>query len=477
MPSIRRRVSRVPVVAPVALVVLVVGLAAGPPRPAEACHTYEHAQHLQGIGIGVPHAVMEKLSRTPTDFTTIPAAPLGATPCVDGMADVFPCLNVDLLAFVPLASMGGGSGNDLWGWTDPITGIEWALVGRSNGTAFVSLADPANPVYVANLPTQTGNSSWRDVKVYRDHAFIVSDNNGAHGIQVFDLTRLRDVVSPPVTFNPATDLAAWYSGVTRSHNIAINEETGFAYAVGTNTCGGGGLHMVDIGEPANPAFAGCFSADGYTHDVECVVYQGPDADHLGDEICFASNEDTVTIVDVTDKAAPAMLSRTGYAGSGYTHQGWLTPDQRYFLVDDELDEDPNLRWTYVWDLADLEAPVLLGHYEAVGPRAPSIDHNQYVAGDLVYQANYSAGLSVLRIVDPATASLTEVGYLDTRPEHNNVNFSGAWSTYPFFASGVVIVNDINRGLFVVQLDLPDPSAIFSDGFEAGDLGAWSAAVP
>jgi choice-of-anchor B domain-containing protein len=236
--------------------------------------------------------------------------------------------------------------------------------------------------------------------------------------------------------------------------------------------------MVDINDPANPTFAGCYSGDGYTHDVQCVVYQGIDAEHAGDEICFASNEDTLTIVDVTDKGAPALLSRTGYAGSGYTHQGWLSPDQRFFLVDDELDHGPGEpRRTYVWYLDDLEAPTLLGNYEATGLRAPAIDHNQYVLGDVAFQSNYRAGLSVLRIDDPATAGLTEVGYFDTYPDFDNPSFSGAWSNYPYFASGILIVSDINRGLFVLQPNLPVNPIIFHDDFELGDPTAWSAVVP
>ena len=70
--------------------------------------------------------------------------------------------------------------------------------------------------------------------------------------------------------------------------------------------------MIDISNPLVPGNAGCFSADGYAHDAQCVVYNGPDAAHQGGEICFNANEDTLTIVDVANKAAPVQLSRTGY---------------------------------------------------------------------------------------------------------------------------------------------------------------------
>ncbi|MBX3059383.1 MAG: choice-of-anchor B family protein [Anaerolineae bacterium] len=370
--------------------------------------------------------------------------PSAAIPCVGGMADVYPCNNVDLLAHISLAAMSATAGNDSWGWTDLLDGKEYALMGLNNGTAFVDISDPENPIYLGKLPTHTSNSSWRDIKVYANHAFIVSEASG-HGMQVFDLTLLRNVVNPPVTFSNT----AHYNQFGNAHNIAINEDSGFAYAVGTGTCSGG-LHMVNIQNPTSPTNAGCFSADGYTHDTQCVIYSGPDLDHQGDEICFAYNEDTVTIVDVTNKAAPVQLSRTPYAGSAYTHQGWLTPDQRYILHDDELDEQNfghNTR-TYVWDASNLEAPVLIGNYTAA---VAAIDHNIYTKGSYSFGANYRSGLRILDISNVGTpASITEAAFFDTYPESNSAAFSGAWSNYPYFASGAVIISDINRGLFIVR---------------------------
>ena len=364
--------------------------------------------------------------------------------CVHGMADIFPCHDVDLLAHLPLEDIGGGGGNDIWGWVDPLTGAEIAIVGRTNGTSFVDFSDPIAPVYLGNLPTRTGDSTWRDIRVYADHAFVVSDYNGNHGMQVFDLTRLRNVPNPPETFAPD----AVYDGFGRSHNISLNVETGYAYAVGSDTCSGG-LHMIDVHNPREPKFAGCYADDGYTHDVQCVVYRGPDIRYTGREICFASNEDTVTVVDVTDKSQPVLLSRQGYVNSGYIHQGWLTDGQAYFIQDDELDEitfGHNTR-SYVWDVSNLRQIRLVGYHTAEGP---AIDHNQFVRGPYVYQADYLRGLRVLRIDDLASATLVESAYLDTYPEGDANSYGGAWGTYPFFPSHIVIVGDMNRGLFVVR---------------------------
>lgn len=414
---------------------------------------------LAGLTVGVAGAALAQ-----------PAAQRGArVTCAAGQAAGYACSNVDLMSFMPFTEMGlsagGGYGklNDIWGWTDPETGKEYALVGLINGTAFVDVSDPVNPRFLGRLPTHTTQSSWRDVKVYRDHAYIVSEAQG-HGLQVFDLRRLRSVGSTPVTFTET----AHYDRFGPAHNVFINEATGFAYAVGINgsqtippgypnaqDCGPG-LHVVDLSTPASPQFAGCvldrasgFSTHpGYTHDVQCVLYRGPDAEHQGREICVGSNETAISVVDVTDKQAPRVLATRGYANSAYVHQGWFDEAQRYFYQDDELDESRGLvarTRTLIWDMADLDNPVLVKeHYGVEG----AIDHNQYIVGRYLFQANYNSGVRILDLADPT--ELVEVGFFDTYVPNNSPGFQGAWSVYPFFKSGNVIISSIGEGLFVVR---------------------------
>ncbi len=233
------------------------------------------------------------------------------------------------------------------------------------------------------------------------------------------------------------------------HNIAIDEQSGFAYLVGANSGGttcGGGLHMVDIHTPATPTFAGCFAdpatgraSTGYTHDVECVIYHGPDATYSGHEICLGSNETALSIADVTDKANPVALSSASYPGVAYTHQGWLTEDQRYFLTNDELDELSGTAGggtrTLIWDVSDLGDPLLVGEYH--GPTSAT-DHNNYVYGTRMSASNYQFGVRVLNVADPVHP--TQLGFFDTAPELPNVaGFGGSWSNYPYFASGILVV--------------------------------------
>ena len=383
----------------------------------------------------------------------------------DGLVDQFFCSSVDLLSFLPVAQMGGGRGirtNDIWGWTDSESGREYVIVGRTDGVSFVDISDPLNPVYLGSLPktARSMTSSWRDMKVFADHVFVVADGAGRHGMQVFDLTRLREVDGDPIGF----EADVLYDEIGSAHNIVINEETGIAYAVGVNSGGetcGGGLHMIDVNVPREPVFAGCFqdgmtgrSGTGYTHDAMCVIYRGPDEEYTEREICFGANETALTIADVTDKERPVHVSTATYPNVAYAHQGWLTEDHRYFFMNDELDESaahggggpefPGTR-TLIWDVTDLDDPVLAReHFGEV----LSTDHNLYIRGNLMYQSNYVSGLRILNIADPVNP--VEVGYIDTVPDNDSVAMSGSWSNYPFFESGTIAVASREEGLFLVR---------------------------
>lgn len=384
----------------------------------------------------------------------------GKVKCEDGSADGFGCDHVDIVSFLTDEDLGMERGmrtNDLWGWTDAKTGKEYALLGRNDGTSFVDLGDPENPVDLGFLPRTAGSppSIWRDIKVYKDHAFIVADGAGAHGIQIFDLTQLRHVKNPPVLFKET----AHYDGIASAHNIVINQETGFAYTVGNSmggkTCGGGS-HMIDIKDPTHPKFVGCFAHEGtgrartgYTHDAQCVTYKGPDERYHGHEICFAANETAISIADVTDKDNPVALARGDYPNPGYTHQGWLSEDHRYFFLDDELDElngTTDGTRTLIWDVAELDDPVLVNEYVSANR---ATDHNLYIKGHYMYQSNYVSGL---RVVDVSNVEApVEVAHFDTVPwGEDKPGFGGSWSNYPFFKSGVIIVSSGEEGLFVLK---------------------------
>ena len=406
-----------------------------------------------------PTGVWAQTGHLVGDVSTLTAITGANRECTNGKVQMFDCNQVDLMSFLPVSAIGGRRGvqlSDIWGYNDPVNGHEIAIVGRVDGTSFVDITDPTRPVYLGNLPKTAGSPGtfWREIKTYKHYAFIVSDAARNHGMQVFDLDRLRGVRTPQ-TFTEDAHYAMAHS----VHDIVADTASGFIYLTGSNAGGemcGGGLHMVDVHDPLHPKFAGCFSdpqtgrqGTGYTHDAQCVVYHGPTTKYQGRQICFGWNETHLSIADVTDKAHPVAISRATYPNVGYAHQGWLTDDQRYAYEDDELDEIQGLvdgTRTLIWDVSDLENPVLAGQYIS---QNKATDHNLWLVGNTMYQSNYVSGLRVLDITDRLHPK--EIGFFDTHPVGpDEPGFEGTWGNYPFFKSGIVAVSSMTEGLFILK---------------------------
>ena len=404
-----------------------------------------------------------------------PAPGSKAMACENGLAGEYPCDNVDFLSFMSLAELGATSdeaeGANLWGWTDSETNKEYVIMGLTDGTAFVEISNPQHPIYLGTLPTHNNISSvkYRDMKVYQNHAFIIADFNTRHGMQVFDLTQLRDVMTSTITFTET----AYFDGFGDAHNIHINEESGYAYVLRTTDpewCSGA-MYMVDIRVATNPTAAGCFSEGGLASDVMCVNYHGDDPQYQGREVCIVASDDDLIIADVSDKANPVNLKTIGYQNIRRAHNAWLTADHNYFLsadMNDEMMLGLNTR-IFVWDFSDVDDPQLIGTY--VGP-TPASDHNVWINGNYAYVGNFRAGVRILQMTDIANGNLTQAAYFDMVPSDDDTGHSaGAWAVYPYFANGVIAVSEKNDGLFILrQTNVTNPTAVSLSEFgEAGRL--------
>ncbi len=342
-----------------------------------------------------------------------------------------------ILGHIPIGDFPGNNSlaNDCWGYVSP-SGREYALIGLENGVAVVEITDPVHPVIVEFVLGP--NSLWHDVKVIGDWAYAVSE--GGSGIQVIDLREVDNgiVTSPGNVASGA------------SHNIAANPDTGHLYR-----CGGGqtGLRIYEVNtDPASPRFVGAWN-DYYVHDAQVVTWQRS-GQWEGREIAFTLGgldtgftDTRLRIVDVTDPANPVILGSVAHPQRAYAHQGWLSEDQRYFYLNDELDERDFgfTTRTRVIDVEDLSNPVYTAEFTN-GSRA--IDHNCYTHNGLIFEANYRSGLRIFDATDPLAP--VEVAYLDTFPADDLPEFDGAWSTYPYFPSGSVIISDMQQGLVIIR---------------------------
>lgn len=366
--------------------------------------------------------------------------------CIGGMIDgTWPCHNVELLSHVPNVMTGEQNANDLWGWTDPVDGREYVLLGKRNGTWFVDVTEPKQPRVVGKLATVgLANSLWRDVKVVGDYMVVVSEVVNSR-LQVFDLTRLRDhtATGPAITFSTDTVLG----GFSKAHNLAAAPDEPLAFVCGAN--GTGGLLVYDFADTSAPTLAGSWT-EAYVHDAHIIRYEGPDTLYQGKLMAAASCASDFRILDVSDPGDIQQVSSATHQPHGYLHQGWFSDDHRYFFLGDETDETNDLvsgTTTYVWDVQDLDSPLLLG---AVDLGTEGTDHNLYARGNWLFQSNYNDGLRAQMFSPESDELLQEMAFFDTQPELSNPGFTGSWSNYPFFNSGTIAVSDQTQGLFLVR---------------------------
>jgi len=398
-----------------------------------------------------------------------------AAECVGNMSANFPCQSVSLLSHLSFGDLAPAStrGNDVWGFTDLNTGREYAFMGMENGVAVVDITNPQAPEQVG---AGSGSSTtWRDIKVY----------------QVFDSAAQRwrayayataDAVPDPLM---VLDLSGLPNGVERvdytsdfraAHNeYILNADYSFGLAqadqpvllgIAGSNLNFGNHRLYSLANPRSPALLSVSTA-GYAHDLasfavrdgrknsQCVNAQS----QAQCQVMTDFNENTLDVWDVTNPASPQKLATQPYPNASYVHSGWWSEDGRYVFVQDELDErNVGLNTTIrVFDMTDLRVPTLAGSW--VGPTR-AIDHNGYVKGNRYYISNYAEGLTVLDLTNPIAP--VRIGYFDTFPASSETGFVGAWGVYPFFASGVIAVGDINSGLYLLRNEtLSTPRGAFS----------------
>ncbi|MCC5824305.1 MAG: choice-of-anchor B family protein, partial [Planctomycetes bacterium] len=361
----------------------------------------------------------------------------------------FDAQGVTLLSHIPLNQFTGvarAMGNDCWGYTAP-SGREYAIMGLEGGFGYVEITDPTNPQILATIPGPS--SVWRDVKVVGHYAYGVSE--GGSGIQVMDLSNIDN--------GQVTLVRNWTSGgYSTTHNIIAGDDDGSLWICGANI-GNGGLINIDITNPTLPALNGGWT-QMYVHDAQVVVWDRGDLAGRRLAFCaagfnFGFSETGLRIVDVTNPSSPQVISTVFYPGARYAHQVWLSEDRRYLYLNDELDvgDTSETTTTRIFNVDDPANAFYVGTFTS---GLPAVAHNLYTRDGLIFQANYRSGLRVFDKLDPENP--VEIAYLDTYPGTIAPEFNGAWSNYPFFPSGTVIVSDIERGLFVARVDA-EPRAV------------------
>lgn len=404
-----------------------------------------------------------------------------------------------------------GMMNDIGGWTSP-AGERYALATNSGGIAFVRVTDPGDPVFVGKIQSQNPadfRNIWGDPDTFGNFGYFVTEIDGS-SIVIVDLTGLDALgVAPSPDFDieveGLVDVFRFNGGgYDGSHNIVINEETGFAYVAGVHIeagtqCGGQdparfNTLILDLNpDPTAPTVVACIANAG-EHDFHVVNYSGPDQDYLGSEILFVfdgrDREGQATgnpvggktlIWDVTDKANIVEIASFRVPGLVFSHNGSTTAEQDFLFIGDEIDELVLANWsiagffaqpldettnkprtgTYIIDIRDLDNPLFFQRFDngTVG-----LDHNNMVVGNRLYIASYTSGTRVFDILRDAVGDvvLSPAGHTDSEPRLPNkilnINqeerfgsaFLGQWGIY-VFDDNTILASDLNNGVIVMGM--------------------------
>ena len=304
--------------------------------------------------------------------------------------------------------------NDCWGYTAP-DGREYALLGSTNGTSIIDITDVNNLREIDFVPSI--NTVWKDIKTYQNYAYVVTDGQG-NGMQILDLSTLPDSVRFVTTYRG--------NGFRLSHNIHIDVPNAMLYAIGE---AGELVRAISLADPENPtqvSFFGFECHDIYARDNIVYVAEG--------------SRGTIAIYNLTNPQTPVLMTRIPIPSAGYAHNCWLDPSGNYLITTEETIG----KTVKYWDIRDLNDIKLVGEYLA----PDNLAHNAHINGDYAYISHYTDGLRIVDLRDPQ--NIHEAGFYDTFTGTSFTPFDGAWGTYPFFASGKILISDISSGLYVVR---------------------------
>ncbi len=335
--------------------------------------------------------------------------------------------NMNLLDFWNGRSLYG----DCWGYVDTATGKEYALIcARNEGVSIIDLSTiPISEV--GFLPAIVAGNDAKDVKIYKNYAIVVSEGEST---QIFDIS---DVTSPVQVSTIAHDNG---SG---AHNCKV--EGDYLYILGDHNTGG--LLIYDISTPSSPSLVSSYEPY-YYHDID--IYN----DTL---YAAAINGEGIDVLDISNKAAPSLITTFNYTGSG-AHNVAVLDSGRYVAIGDEIGTGPHTR---IFDVQNLGSITKVADI-IVDPSVPT--HNCYEKNGILYIAHYNEGLRMYNVTDPTNPK--PVGYYDTYLQSGPI--SGNWNVYPYLPSGKILLSDIKNGLFVVELSEPDSCLIQMPGDANGD---------
>jgi len=318
-----------------------------------------------------------------------------------------------------------GSGHsyaNVWGYA--ANGREYALLGADDGTSIIEVTDPSKPVEVAHIPGP--NSSWRELRTYQHYAYVVTEGStpaNLIGVHIIDLSELPEKAT----------LVNRYVGRLNNGTVhTVSLDGHFLYLNGSRNSSLTAINVIlDLTDPVHPVEVGAWEQN-YWHDSQAK-----------NDTIFASAiyGDGIQIVDARDKANLKLISQTNYPAN-FTHNIWMTTDNKYIV---QTDETPDMPLNF-WSVSTPSAPVKLNEYRA-GQHAMA--HNVHISGNLAHVAYYEDGYRVFDLSNRKAPVLA--GYYDVDGQLPRAGqFTSVWGVYPYLPSGNILLSDMERGLVIIR---------------------------
>ena len=320
--------------------------------------------------------------------------------------------------------------NECWGFVQD--GVEYGVIGSSWGTHIFDLSDPSNIRQVDSVQGAYSGPGvvHRDYENYRGYLYAVCDEgSGISTLQIMDLRYLPDSVS--VVYDSKELFSV-------THNIEIDTAAARLYCFIVGFAPGySSIAVFGLEDPLSPTLLELYNSgtqihDGYVRNNLAYLNDGYNGRFL--------------IMDWTDVDSPAVIgSLDSYPDQGYNHSGWLHEDGQIYVFADET-HGAAMKVCDVSDPTDIQ--VLSTISSEVDPM--SIPHNQIFRGDYLFTAYYHDGLYIHDLSDPANPGY--VAHYKTYQPADHRAYRGAWGVYPLLPSGLILVSDMQYGLFVFRVN-------------------------